>query len=249
MQYQAPEVHQPAKPGPGLALSLIVLFVGVIILVPSLFKGFGPIISDATTNSVTVGPGVYTEVQHFKHGKYLVYSRTDDIFGDTISPQDVTVSGDEGRVGTGFPSDTEHITRGGSQFLGVVEFDIPKAGEYTIQINTTRPHEVIIARSLIDSVKAALGWFAIAGLGGILVITGIVLTIVGSVRRGRAERMMYANNASYGNASYGGGYAAPPPPTQPPTTPAGWYPDTNNPGQQRWWDGTRWTEHTHPSNQ
>ncbi|MCU1535399.1 MAG: hypothetical protein JWR53_1880 [Glaciihabitans sp.] len=28
------------------------------------------------------------------------------------------------------------------------------------------------------------------------------------------------------------------------TTPAGWYPDPNHPGTVRWWDGTRWTEHT-----
>jgi hypothetical protein len=30
------------------------------------------------------------------------------------------------------------------------------------------------------------------------------------------------------------------------TTPAGWYPDSQNTGQQRYWDGTRWTEHTAP---
>jgi hypothetical protein len=28
----------------------------------------------------------------------------------------------------------------------------------------------------------------------------------------------------------------------------GWYPDPNGPpGQQRWWDGTRWTEHLQPA--
>ncbi len=32
-----------------------------------------------------------------------------------------------------------------------------------------------------------------------------------------------------------------PPPAGPP---AGWYPDQAR--QQRWWDGTRWTEHTQP---
>lgn len=28
------------------------------------------------------------------------------------------------------------------------------------------------------------------------------------------------------------------------STPAGWYPDPHVAGQQRWWDGTAWTDHT-----
>lgn len=28
--------------------------------------------------------------------------------------------------------------------------------------------------------------------------------------------------------------------------PAGWYPDPQQGGRQRWWDGARWTEHVHP---
>lgn len=34
-------------------------------------------------------------------------------------------------------------------------------------------------------------------------------------------------------------------PAAPTTTPAGWYADPNVPGQQRYWDGTTWTEHVH----
>ncbi|MET7621045.1 DUF2510 domain-containing protein [Streptomyces sp. NPDC005408] len=30
------------------------------------------------------------------------------------------------------------------------------------------------------------------------------------------------------------------------TTPAGWFPDPNMPGTERWWDGTAWTAHTRP---
>lgn len=32
-----------------------------------------------------------------------------------------------------------------------------------------------------------------------------------------------------------------------PHSPAGWYPDPQGSGGQRWWDGTAWTEHTHPA--
>ena len=30
------------------------------------------------------------------------------------------------------------------------------------------------------------------------------------------------------------------------TAPAGWYPDTTKPGQQRYWDGNAWTDHVAP---
>ena len=38
----------------------------------------------------------------------------------------------------------------------------------------------------------------------------------------------------------------PPPPTAPP---AAWYPDQQQPGMLRWFDGAQWTEHTAPANQ
>jgi hypothetical protein len=247
-QYQQPaDQQQVAKPGPSLVISLIVLFVGIAVLIPSVWAGFAPIVRGFTKSPVLTPVNT---TMHFSHGKYLVYVRTDDLFGETITPGDVHVFGPDGRIATGIPSNNENITRGGSKYVGTVEFDIPSKGDYTVQINTTNPHEVIITRSIFDSVQAALGWFAAMGLGAILVITGIVLIIVGSVRRGRAQRMQYAYNASYGRGyggTYGGGYGAPTAATAPPTTPPGWYPDPDNtPGRQRWWDGTRWTEHTHP---
>lgn len=40
--------------------------------------------------------------------------------------------------------------------------------------------------------------------------------------------------------------AAPTAPPPPPSIPAGWYPDPESAQLQRYWDGTRWTEHTAP---
>jgi len=37
----------------------------------------------------------------------------------------------------------------------------------------------------------------------------------------------------------------PQPQAAPTATPAGWYPDPQVPNQQRWHDGTQWTEHVH----
>ena len=68
---------------------------------------------------------------------------------------------------------------------------------------------------------SVLGWFALTGLGGIVLFVGVVLLIVGSVRRGRARNAF--------------AYAAPPSP--------GWHPDPWGAARWRYWDGYRWTEH------
>jgi hypothetical protein len=54
-----------------------------------------------------------------------------------------------------------------------------------------------------------------------------------------------------GDRSPGAPYAAGgyqqwgPQPGAPPAVPPGWYPDPAGSAQQRYWDGTRWTEHLH----
>ncbi len=39
----------------------------------------------------------------------------------------------------------------------------------------------------------------------------------------------------------------PPLPLPPPAAPAAWLPDPTGSGNLRWWDGSRWTDHTHPA--
>jgi ABC-type transport system involved in multi-copper enzyme maturation permease subunit len=50
----------------------------------------------------------------------------------------------------------------------------------------------------------------------------------------------------YGRQQYNTGPSWQSAPPQPAGPPPGWYPDPQQDGRQRYWDGTRWTEHTSP---
>jgi hypothetical protein len=49
-----------------------------------------------------------------------------------------------------------------------------------------------------------------------------------------------------GHMTYAGWEPIPVPVANPGLPPAGWYPDASGQADLRWWDGTRWTDHTSP---
>lgn len=56
-----------------------------------------------------------------------------------------------------------------------------------------------------------------------------------------------AGGSGAGSPPAGAGGAPGPEPQPSTAVPAGWHPDPQGGGGQRWWDGTRWTEHTTPA--
>jgi len=223
-------ITTPRPPGPSLRLSLVLVIAGLALAIPTLIAGVIPIVRNVTSS---VRFSVPNNVRvHLSRGTYMVYEDTgtnslgsafsnDDSV--TISPADITVTTTEGVSIRVFDRGDirETINSGDDHFVGAARFTTPSVGDYLVEVRSATPKAVLIGRPITDTVRSSLGWFALTVVGGVAFVVGIVLLIVGSVRRGRMRTAM--------------AYA--------PAVPAGWHPDPSGSGRLRYWDGYRWTEH------
>ena len=108
--------------------------------------------------------------------------------------------------------------------------------------------------SIGDVAKDNLAWGLGIALGALLVFAGLIMLIVGIVRRSKAKRQAAAPYAALPGfppivTAPGAvpGLASPSPSAPPaavPTSPPAWHPDPLGQHRLRYWDGTSWTEHT-----
>lgn len=237
------------RPGPPLAISIVVLVAGFVIAV------VGGIGAAVTFVRNTIDTPVITLPANLQRdlvaGTYDVYQWTGSSRGSFglnvqesgppgLGPSDITVTAPDGSdIPVGFPGDSlPTVTRGSHIFTPAARFHAPVTGTYLIRIRASGGlPEVVIGRSFGDALRTSAGWLVAVGIGVATGLTGLVLLLVGIIRRDRARPR--APLPAYGTTP-GSSYVGP----GPFIPPAGWYSDPGGSGGYRWWDGSRWTDHT-----
>jgi Protein of unknown function (DUF2510) len=244
-------------PGPRLALSIIVILIGTAMGITGLVIAITKVVHEFT-GTVFTSPNPIT--RSFGSGTYEVFiAETDSGLTPLVSPSDVEVTSSAGQTVVPFDRSShssESIGKGGDEYNGVIEFTITTPGVYTVTLHNHDGENYFVSRTFGDLAKRAAGWFALMGTGMLVGFVGVVMLIVGIVRRRRLRRPAAMYAGAYGGTYPPGGVvppgwqpapqpAAPQPPQPAASLPvAGWYPDPQLPGTQRWWDGTRWTDQT-----
>jgi hypothetical protein len=259
----------PARRGRGaIVTGLVLLGVGLVLAIVGIV-GFGSTASSLISGLGTPQTTPVALPRTLDAGTtYAVYElatsgsgASGDPYLGNIAPGDITVKASDGSTVpvNEAPSMTQTFNDGAKTYIVVATFDPPTSGSYVVSI-ATEGSTVIVAPSL-TAIAKALPWLGLIGFGGLLVLAGIIVLIVGIVRRSSKPAVAGTYLASgypvqgYPASSYPAptpqqtpAYQAPAPtalPTPPPSgLPApGWYPDPERPGGHRYWNGTGWTEH------
>ncbi len=224
------------RPGPSLRIALPILVIGVILGVVSLVSFASDIGHDYGSTHVVQTP----IVDHVNCKSGATY----EVFGPSgsaaVSPTTVTVTGPGGTaIPVAYSSGQElSPTINGVAYSAKVSFVADTTGAYQVQVTATTT--ILIAPSFESEVGQHQG-LAFGITGGILLgIIGIVLLIVGSVRRSKAKRLGYGPQGPGGSGMappqwnpYGGAYTPGGSPTSyglPGYSPPGYPPPGSAPG-------------------
>jgi hypothetical protein len=211
----SPEVAQQAQPsppppragttprrrrkrGPSLWLSLGLLIGGIGVATPGGI-GTGVQFSQSvfTTPSIRT-PGVAH--QHLKAGRYHIYEQTGTSpnnpngpnfpFGDnatpSLTPEEVAITGPHNeQLKVARADDSETVTRTPNVYTSALTFRVTKDDDYDIKITPEATGRALVSRSLRDTAVAAATWIAMTVIGTLMSILGLVLLIIGIIRRRR----------------------------------------------------------------
>jgi hypothetical protein len=184
-----PEGERPWGRWPSPLVSVSFLVVGIVALVTTgilVVHRLTPYLDDPPAMSVPgattlkLSPGTYVLFEHPEH-----QGRATDLCPvggkcATFEPRDVTVtSAAVSHVTVVADTSSDRLTEHGATYPGVVEFTIPTAGRYRIDVASARSSNVVIDLSPGQEVHAYAGWIVVAG-SSLLVVLASVVSVAGA---------------------------------------------------------------------
>ena len=200
----------PRRTGRGLIISgLVALLVGVLLVIAGivstvsaasgLISGFGSPFS--TPGSVVRELEASTT--------YVVYELVPFSGASAnLDASQVSVVGPSGPVDITSPGFDQTFTSDSDDFAAFAQFTTTTAGSYSVVVGGEAPSEVLVAPGVGSFAGAGLG-IALIGLGALVGLVGLILLIVGLVRRASRPQPQITGAAYYppGPAPVAGGTA------------------------------------------
>ena len=178
-----------------LVIGAVAIIVGIVLTA----NAASSVLDNNKIGSAQTAPATFTN-QLDGGTTYAVYEATQGVNGTTaVQPADISVTGPSGPVTISKTSGTVNTTGADNKtYAEVATFDPPTTGSYTIAV-ATKGSVVAVAPALSTAAKG-VAWIVAVVLGGFVALIGLILIIIGAVRRSSSRN---TQQDAFGGAAAG----------------------------------------------
>ena len=171
-----------------LITGVVLLVIGAAAIITGIIlagNAVTSVLDSSRISSAQTAPATFT-TQLEEGTTYAIYEATPG--GATVQTGDIVVTGPSGPVTVTETSGTVNTTGAGNKnYAEVATFDPPTTDSYTIAVATKG--SVVAVAPALSTLAKGIAWIAAVVLGSIVAIIGLILIIIGAVRRSSSRNM------------------------------------------------------------